>query len=118
MVPGFVLVPAVDELSILDSWLGHFNYPEVRVDRFLETIYERLRQRSEAMCLLEEYLEQLRNRYSAWELERIGPAVHDLYRALYYQLMDKKLYRPDGTLQYGYGGRRKNELIILSFGTE
>lgn len=120
MTPENIIMDAVDEVSILDSWLGHFDYPEHHVDKIMQSIYSRLRNRSEALCLLDEYVDAvtLAEYYQEERLVQIGPAVGNLYRALYHQLIDKKIYHPNGKLAYEYGGRNKTRTVFLSYSPE
>lgn len=121
MTPEYLVLDAVDEVSILDTWLGHHNYPEHHVDRVLTAIYRRLRNRSEALCLVDDYLDYLHTReYAAHEMEQIGPAIRNLFKASYHQLLDIRIYHPNGRMYYDYGGRphRKNKTLILSYSAE
>lgn len=119
MTPEFIVMDAVDEVSILDTWLGHHNYPEHHVDRVLRAIYVRLKDRSAALTHVDEYLEYLYTReYQPHEMEQIGPAVANLFKALYHQLLDIRVYHPNGRMYYDYGGRHRNRTLILSYSTE
>jgi hypothetical protein len=120
MIPEYLVMDAVDEVSILDTWLGHWNYPEHHVDRILGAIYQRLKNRSEAMCLLDEYLEYLSQRqYAPHEMDMIGPSVTNLFKASYHQLLDIRVYHPNGRMYYDFGGRQhRNKTLILAYSAE
>lgn len=113
MKPENIVMFAVDEVKALDYTLITMQKPEVYLDKILRAIYIRLRNRSEAMTLLEDYLDHLRMEEYIFE-EFLIPRVQDLYEALYHQLLDIKVYLSDGKLPYVYGGRDSTRLVFLS----
>ena len=38
--PPSSIILAIDEVAILDTWLGHFDHPERQLDRILTVLYD------------------------------------------------------------------------------
>jgi hypothetical protein len=114
MAPENIIMAAVEEVKSLDCTLIGIAYPEVYLDKVLEAIYERIRNRSEAMIQLDEYLDELRAKEYHFE-NFLVPKIQKLYEALYHQLLDKRIYRKDGSLPYVYAGRESTRLVILAY---
>jgi hypothetical protein len=114
MIPENIILHAVEELKYLDCTLIGIDYPELYLDKVLRAIYARLKDRSEAMVFLEDYLDVVRQSEPTFE-DFLVPKIRKLYEALYHQLLDRKIYRSDGSLPYIYGGRESTRVVILSY---
>ncbi|WP_144106808.1 hypothetical protein [Paraburkholderia sp. BCC1886] len=113
--PTSIILAAVDEVSILDTWLGHFDHNEKRLDTILEALFLRLRKRADAMTALQAYLVHLHDHsFPVNQMDLIGPTISNLYRELYRQLIETGAYHPKrGVLPYRYRGRIGTRVLIL-----
>jgi hypothetical protein len=114
MTPENIIMAAVDEVKYLDCTLASIEYPELYLDKVLRAIYTRLKDRSEAMVFLDDYLDKIRMEEHHFEAFLV-PRIQKLYEALYHQLLDRRVYRNDGSLPYSYGGRESTRIVILSY---
>lgn len=113
MIPGVIVMDAVEEVQAFDGILITCQRQETELDKFLRDIYNLLHDRSEAPIVLQEYLDKLR--YGDLNGEIIAPRLEKLFEASYHQLLDSKIYRDNGKLPYVYDSRMGYRTIILTY---
>jgi hypothetical protein len=113
MTPDIIILDAVDEVGIVDSFLGMYGFNEKYTDKVLRDVYEHLQRFEDAALKLELYLIKiLREEQEYGEL--IVPWVRKLHGAILQQLLDQQIYRQDGVLPYRYERRLGNRTLFLS----
>lgn len=111
--PSIIILDAVDELGIVDSYLGMYGFKESYTDKVMRDVYELMRKQAEAPLKLEEYLDKVRREEIEYG-ELLVPWITKLFDAVYHQLLDKRIYRWDGVCPYRYERRLGNRTIFLA----
>jgi hypothetical protein len=112
-VPEIIILDAVDEVSIIDSYLGMYGFKEQYTDKVIRDVYEHLREFKDAALKLELYLLKIQREEQEYG-ELIVPWIRKLHEATLHQLLDKQIYRQDGILPYQYERRLGNDTMFLS----
>lgn len=111
--PNFIVLDAIEELGILDSYLGMYEFKPAYTDKVLREVYACCRSLAEASLLFEQYIEKFRREELQYG-EVLEPWIRKMFTSVLSQLCDKLIFQRDGTLPYQYERRMENRTIILS----